>query len=209
VILGVSHLTLGTIDLQQSISQWQALGYTTRFEDLGVANDASKKPLLFRYCPTHDLCTMHRDEGGIPIEAIKHGPEFAPGSGRFKLDAGQLSLLTTDMAQTQEFWTNALRFSAAGSDRLTLRSPVPNWGCEMLLREMQDLPPSYLDSSGGTCLALLSRDIESDTAKAAEYGAADIAGPFSLLVDGKQLRVSIFRSPTGEFCEFVQIEGKK
>jgi hypothetical protein len=90
--------------------------------------------------------------------------------------------------------------------RLAIRAPVPNWSLTLILVEgapLIDTP--LLDAPGFPCLALLSSALDRDGERLQQAGASDSTGEFQVEVNGKPLRVAVYRAPGGELIELIEI----
>ena len=71
MILGFSHVTIGTSDLMLGVNHLARMGYRPNFIETGVPNSKEKAPLLRQYNPTHDIAFLIGD--GVPsVELINH-----------------------------------------------------------------------------------------------------------------------------------------
>jgi|TARA_B100000315_G_scaffold113260_1_gene103852 hypothetical protein len=204
VILGVDHVALTALDLDDANDNMRESGFECVFIEKEIPNHPSKAHLLHDLQLTHDL-GYFRPPSGVPIEVTVYGPTVAPQPSPFRYDTGLIRLSTNDVAKESRFLSDALSFRPNKPDVLHLGSPIANWRCTLQLEGDPLAGVSTLDSPGYPCLALLSNSIFEDLTKVKQAGATDLTDVFRLKVGGRSLWTVLFRSPTGTILELVDV----
>lgn len=62
-----------------------------------------------------------------------------------------------------------------------------------------------LDDAGCACLSLLTTNLAEDSERCASAGAQDMTAIQELVLNGRQMRVRLFRTPGGAPLELLQI----
>ena len=121
-----------------------------------------------------------------------------------------------DLKRSGAFWRNGLGATLLGEGtdpdgnawlRFSFLAPLPKWSLDVILVEVQEVGgPTFLDSKGFPCLALLTTDLAGDYERLKEQGAMEFSGEFPLGINGRALKVALARGPGGEIIELVQVE---
>ncbi|MCC2667806.1 MAG: hypothetical protein K0Q72_277 [Armatimonadetes bacterium] len=173
--------------------------------------------------PPTDAGKIWEDAFGLP--AVRCGT-WADSGALFWFEpetttaAGVRALLVPvrDLDHAIGFWKGALGLrgltegSTAGRRwaRGRFVSPVPAWCLDVVIAEVEELPPTpSLDAPGFPCLALLSTDAHRDEAKLLAAGGTESTGVFEVIIDGKGLQVVVLRGPDGELVELLQVNRGK
>lgn len=121
-----------------------------------------------------------------------------------------------NIGESVSFWTDGLgcgrrpgcRLDGGELIRLSFDAPFPHWSAEILLMEADARPIApLLDSGGFPCLAFLSSDLNADGSRLRACGSFEDTGPFEVTVCGRNLKVGIYRGPSGELVELIEILG--
>jgi len=86
-------------------------------------------------------------------------------------------------------------------------SPAGSWSLDVILAESSEsrsMP--RLDQAGFPCLALLTTSIKRDARRIWNAGAEESTGEFQVEVNGKPLRVAVFRGPDGNLIELIEFQ---
>ena len=206
MILGVDHITINVANASQEVELLKNNGYNCVFYEKGILNHPAKKILLKHLNSSHDLFFLRPKGMGLSVEIVNHGDELAGIATPYVYVGGnRVKLFTADLFKEIIFWQKALCFTEIASNILSFVSPVSNWTCEIVLEKCQRNCCCTLDSKGFTCLAILTNDIITDMQLAEKCGAYSIIGPFDLIINGKKLVLSMFRTPSGAICELVML----
>ena len=73
MILGLSHIAIGTQDVERSSIRLAEYGYQMRFDEPSLENHAAKAALLARHQPLHHIRSLAAP-GVMAIELLDHGP---------------------------------------------------------------------------------------------------------------------------------------
>jgi hypothetical protein len=84
MICGVDHVALACTELESAIEALKASGFSVRFIDHDVPNDAGKASILLDYQPLHSMALCD-PASGISLELTKHGSRIGPQAGGFQL----------------------------------------------------------------------------------------------------------------------------
>ncbi|MBU0729454.1 MAG: hypothetical protein KKE17_07590 [Proteobacteria bacterium] len=207
MIIGFDHIALTTTDLFASRDTLLAKGYKCLFLEHALPNDAQKAKLLSHYREVHDIAYFSPVAGtGIVIEVIDHGSEEVGTCGPFSLEDDLLLLRTDNVNNEKDFWNKVLRFEPGCNETMKLTSPVPGWSVRIKFIKGTNIQNCMLDSPGFTCAAFYTNNICVDIDKVKISGGWDIVDPFDFTVNGKFLKIAMFRTPGGALCEFIQPE---
>jgi len=207
MIIGFDHVAMTTADVDRDIEEFHAHGFELLFLERDLPNHKDKSKLLARYAPLHTIAYLTPPAAGsVAIELIEYGRCEAGASGPFLLGGGSLLLNTRNAALEQDFLREALGLNLEREGVLSLSSPIPRWSVHLEIVADDAAQDCMLDSPGFTCAAFYSNDVEADTHRAQAAGGCDPAGPFSFTVNGKAMKISMFRSPGGALFELLQPE---
>ena len=205
MILGIDHLAYNITDLEQAAADLVGRGFTQVFCETQLLNHPNKKPLLREYHDEHDIAFFTRDTQ-VPIELTRHGASQHNATPPYDYQPDHIILTTPNLQQEKAFWCNQLGFKSTGEDnRISFRSPIPQWSCTLALHEDHAINPCMLDDHGYTCLALLSNHLERDIETAKQGGATDISDIFPHQVNGKKMNITLFRTPGGAMVELIKV----
>lgn len=204
MILGIDHISLSVCETEQTKKELEEKGFVCTFLDFNVPNKAEKKSLLTHYQPTHDIGYFKSGSSHVAIEITNHGL-ITENDSPFYYRDDYIELQTPDVQKETFFWKSVLNFKEDASNNLVFNSFLPTWSCKIKMIEKKFLKYHTLDSKGHACLAFLTNHLENDIQKAKEAGAYDITSPFNLVVNNKNLRVLMFRTPGGAICELIKI----
>lgn len=73
MILGASHLTLASADIDADLRELAEIGYAKRFVERGMPSHPAKAPFLSRPFTSHDIAYA-TTAGGLAIELVRYGP---------------------------------------------------------------------------------------------------------------------------------------
>jgi catechol 2,3-dioxygenase-like lactoylglutathione lyase family enzyme len=134
-------------------------------------------------------------------------------------DSGVRALLipVANAEKAEHFWQRGLgcqRVSEGVSNdgtrwrRIAFRSPTAqNWSLDIILAEKRiEIKAPMLDDSGFPCLAILTTSMKRDMEKLWETGVTESTGEFMVEVNGRTLKVLIFRGPDDELIELIEIQ---
>jgi catechol 2,3-dioxygenase-like lactoylglutathione lyase family enzyme len=208
MILGVDHVALSSDNVDRSLSDLTAKGFTLAFVEKNLPNAPEKKPFLRAYHPAHDLAYC-RGERGVAVEITRHGGALGGAGGFYGLVFSGPALTglrvgCSDAAASRTFWTDGLGFQKSGPLRFS--SPVPAWSLDLFLedaRAARDKP--FLDDAGSSCVALLCNNIAADLARAGRCGGQTPSPVFSSRVNGRELRIALLRGPSDEIIELIDL----
>ncbi len=205
MILGIDHLALSVENTDAVANQLEADGFTCAFMEYGVVNSAEKKMLLDHYQPTHDIGVYKPKKGGVSLEITNHG-KIADNDAPYLCHGDTIELFTSDIQAEKNFFKKVFRFKELDGHTLKYTSPVPSWSATVKITEKLNIKKNMLDSKGHACLAFLTNNLEQDIQAAVTAGAKDITNSFKLFLNGRNLEVAMFRTPTGAICELIQIK---
>jgi len=140
MILGVSHIVLGSTDLTRDRKTLESIGWKTRFEQLGIPTHPGKRPFMSTQSTEQGLVFMQPPQG-TPVELIHYADELPDCSDspmqmvlpepkthaiydrltcqlQFSPTAPTPSLIThfvTDMDVARRFWQEGLGFKPAAA----------------------------------------------------------------------------------------------
>lgn len=126
-----------------------------------------------------------------------------------------------DLPASGKFWEHGLgcklQNRASPMSRIPwaqfrFHSIVPGWCLDVLLMQAinpEDQEQTFLDDKGFPCIALLTNSMEKDIERLRELGAHCITPIFSLAVNQKPLRISIFREPSQQLIELIEIGSRE
>ena len=75
MILGVSHIVLGSTDLTRDRKTLESIGWKTRFEQLGIPTHPGKRPFMSTQSTEQGLVFMQPPKG-TPVELIHYADEL-------------------------------------------------------------------------------------------------------------------------------------
>lgn len=110
-----------------------------------------------------------------------------------------------------EFWTHGMGFTeiSRGHDwqQLEFKAIFATLGLRLLLVETPDALPGtrYIDDSGWTSLAFLTKNVHKSTSHLINIGAKEVGHPFPLTVNGADLTLLFFRGPDNELIELIEV----
>lgn len=174
---------------------------------IAVPPDAAREPLQGSVVDRWQRAL--RDAGVASAQLCWVTDLAAPVWVDFGVPSGlrNLVLPVGDIQRESAFWVEGLgaRHKNATHDCVVLeyRGPVPQWRFELALVKGAGGESWTLDQSGFPCLALLTKAIDKDLARALDAGARDSIA-FSAQVNDKALRVALLRSPHGAIIELVE-----
>ena len=123
-----------------------------------------------------------------------------------------------DIDASLSFWREGMGFAVDETGpppqdgpmvRLAFRSMLDCWSVSLFLVQSGRPPtPSFLDDAGFSCMALISNHIEEDLASALKAGGGDASPVFEADINGRSLRLAVFRGPAGEPVELIQPPSK-
>lgn len=217
MILGVSHVAVRTLHMEQDIESLCSQGWMLEFVDHGVAVHPCERGFLSGEHPDVQSLALLRHPAGLPaIELVAPAiPERERGDARLTLPGVDGEgfggvIRVSDYADTQELFVRQLGFSALGPDgkRLVMRRPLRQWCWDLELEESTDITASScLDRPGWFVLALLTTDLEQSARMLAAH-CASATPPFEIEVNNKRLRIALGVLPSGFGIEMVQIGAK-
>lgn len=219
MILGVDHVAFSCENIESCCSELEKKGFRTEFMQQNLPNHPAKKNFLKNYCPRHAIGYC-RGSSGPAIELISHGslsqeeetPVYQPVLD--KNGVRELVLNAVHYEKTTDFWQKTLNFRKESEEintqnrqaRLKFISPVPRWNLELIVTETRRvLAKAFLDDAGFTCVALLTNALGTDSEKIKRGGAVELSEEFEMQVHGKTLRIALFRGPSQELVELIQI----
>ncbi|MGH9930352.1 MAG: VOC family protein [Pyrinomonadaceae bacterium] len=208
MILGFDHLAWSVSDTDAAARELAGRGYRSTFDERGAANNAAKHGLLDVYRPTHDLALYRADDGRPAIEVTNHGAVSSHTTGPYRIVGTEIALDTLDVQVEETFWCHMLAFRRVEAGHITLKRPVVEWSCTIRLHAVNAPKRATLDSAGHCCLALLTNTLDRDLERATEAGATDATAIFAQPVNGRALRIALFRTPGGAIFELIEVEKK-
>lgn len=122
-----------------------------------------------------------------------------------------------DLAASEAFWTGTLRFTVVSRGdagvrwaRVALTAPVQSWGLDVVLAEIprtDRFPP--LDAPGFPCVAFLSNGVARDLERIRAAGAEGDPVEFTVVVNGRPLKICMIRAPGGQILELIELGGRE
>ncbi|GLX77639.1 hypothetical protein tinsulaeT_09790 [Thalassotalea insulae] len=192
MILGISHI----ISVNSNTPNAEVIFRET------ITNPSNKLLWMNSNSKIHTLTLFNSHP--YQFEDIQYSDNIIPkGVGRFLLVDKKLSLFTNDIKAEVDFWVNQLGFKF--DKTLKLVRPISNWNMELTLEYNEFLPPSYLDSKGLTCIAFLSKDVAGFREKMVRNGN-QVTELFTVNINNKTLTIFIAKTPTGAYCEFIEVQ---
>jgi hypothetical protein len=204
MIIGVDHLALNVLDIEQAKNDLMSKGFKCKFMESRILNPKEKKSLLFEHKPTHDFALFQSANQGVSIEVTCHG-SMTKHVAPYHYHDDYIKLKTSNLSEEKMFWQQGLMFKETEQDFLTLNTMIKAWSCKLKLLEVDTHSDSTLDAMGYTCLAFLTNDLERAIEHVRFCGARDLTPPFNLTVNGQHLKASMFRTPGGAICELIQV----
>ncbi|MBV7298628.1 hypothetical protein [Enterovibrio paralichthyis] len=204
MIIGFSHLIVNSSDVEKDSAHIIEQGYHCSFSEVGLENNASKKQLLTEYSREHDI-HLYRVADGYDIELINHHSQCNVVQDRIFYKDKILNIVMPDgsVAEELQFWEQ-LGFKTTESSAF-LKRPVPSWNVEMCFTEVPDkLVEQKLDISGVTSIAFIVKKIENFVLKL-ENIAPWVSELFKLTVDGNELSIVLFKTPSGIIVELIEV----
>ena len=140
MIMGVSHIVLGSTDLTRDRALLESIGWKTQFEQRGIPTHPGKPPFMHTASATQGLVFMHPPQG-TPVELIHYADELHDTTptplqivlpqpkNQTRLDAFTCALqfdpaapvpslithFVTDMNAARQFWQQGMGFKPSVS----------------------------------------------------------------------------------------------
>lgn len=206
MILGFSHLGYN-VTKEQIINTnlFRDQGYVPRFVASDINNNLQKKKFLYSYSPCHTISLM--EKGNRRIELIAHGDKLAPGCGHFSYGEDSITLGTSDIKDDHKFLTCCLGLDDnLQGNVFEVNRLVPSWSFTLRLLERNDQPPSFLDSSGFTCLALIVKDLKHYQTMAKQLFCDNVSDIFEVEINHSKLEIVLIKSRSGAFFELIEVK---
>ncbi len=132
-------------------------------------------------------------------------------------DIRGVSFLTSDITESSVFWAELLGVEAHWSNfagrrlaKLPFKAAFPRWSLDLYLLETHAAArPKMLDDQGFTNLALIVSDLSHDRDVFVSAGAEVITEVFSIEIGGQSVLAELFRAPSGQIIEVVQVPAKR
>lgn len=169
---------------------------------------------------THELVCGSRLLTKIELAALPSTAVYVDGST--SAAAGErgikgVSFRTADIAASCAFWSELLGVEPERSEavrRRTVTLPFeaafPRWSLDLHFFEIAASDqPQMLDDQGFTNLALIVSDLSYDRDAFIAAGAEVITGVFSIEIGGQSVLAELFRGPSGQIIEVVQISAAR
>jgi hypothetical protein len=230
LIVDISHLGVCAHDIESSLPSLEACGFEPVFKEVALANRPEKRPLLRHYSPLHDIALFKHRASGLHLELIeyetvhdttaKHFPITV--GGRMKVpdaakhliacngrdDEFTAKIAVSDLQAELTFLQKGLGFklveessTAATLEKVSIISKTRfNLVVHQCARRDE---VSYLDDAGSRFLSLLTTNVENDAKTLLRLGGSGATEPFSVEVNGRELRIVLLRSPGGAFIELL------
>ena len=84
MIVGIDHIALSALDMNQALKRLLKWGYTPKFTERDVENHPAKKKFLSSVMPFHDLAYCQPRSLGLAIELTVHGRRFSGEEAPYK-----------------------------------------------------------------------------------------------------------------------------
>jgi hypothetical protein len=212
MILGFDHLALSVIDIQLAKKDLETKNFNCIFFEKNVMNHPEKQLLLNHYQASHDIALFRKSSSSVSncaIEITAHGHISNLSKGVYSYHNNYIQLETDNLEKEKLFWLNAFGFQEKESNFIEFPGFIPHWSCKIKLNQVAQTSPYTLDSTGYTCVALLTNNLKEDRIKVGQFGAKDITNSFEISVNNQNLDIVMFRTPTGAICELIQIKRGK
>ena len=216
MILGVSHLAVGSRDLNRDRQLLESQGWQTEFLDDNVRVHPFERPFLSPEHPGSQSLALLRHPTGLPaLELV--APIFTLPAQRTNLDFNEMAkgvchgtIKVQNPAETVSLFADALGFgrqdkSTPGKAKLSLKRPLSQWSMNLTIQEdspMAELP--MLDSEGWFVLALFSSDISGDARRVQEHNVKAVTQPFITEVNGQRWTIVLCVLNSGFAVELLQ-----
>ena len=218
MILGVSHLAVGSRDLNRDRKLLESQGWRTEFLDDDVRVHPFERPFLSPGHPGSQSLALLRHPTGLPALELVAPVLTSPAQAqRTHLNFNEMAkgvchgtIKVPNPAETVSLFVDALGFgrrvgSAPDAAKLSLRRPLPQWSMDLTIQEdgrASDLP--MLDSEGWFVLALFSSDIPNDASRVQEHNVKAVTRPFMTEVNGQQWTIVLCVLNSGFAVELLQ-----
>jgi hypothetical protein len=216
VILGVSHLAVGSRDLNRDRQRLESQGWRTEFLDDDVCVHPFERPFLSSEHPGSQSLALLRHPAGLPaLELV--APVLTSPAQRTNLDFNEIAkgachgtIKVQNPAETTSLFVDALGFGRrdeSTSDRavLSLRRPLSQWSMNLTIQTdspATELP--MLDSEGWFVLALFSSDVPGDARRVQEHNVKAVTQPFITEVNGQRWTIVLCVLNSGFAVELLQ-----
>ena len=207
MILGFSHLSLSTTNIVESEKNILKQGYQREFLCSQIPNHPAKLQFLNVFEPFHDIA-LYSHKTKPTLELIKHGNSFAPGQGAFEYNDNHV-VMHIPSAKSLSFYVESLNFRKEPEGSiLSIKSPIAAWSLKIVIKECLPVRECSLDSPGCCVLALWCRNLEDRLNLLKRSGVTEYSEPFFVNINGKELKVALFRSPGGGIFELVEFKSR-
>lgn len=208
MIVGLSHLTVNTSNIEGLRKNYIHAGWQESFFERAVLNHPAKSIFLNKYEKFHHLCVMNKD-GYSDIELVQHSREIFSVNNVYKPeDEGIIEVQCSNYEASRAFWIVGMGFEET-KDVLIKSSPLPQWNCKIKLKKSDVQPISLLDNSGPSCLAFYTTNLDGDIAtlldKEKSYSVS-VSDLIQLEVNTKKLRIKMVQAPSLELVELIELE---
>lgn len=216
MIIGTSHITISTNDIDSDIKKYLSSGFNTSFFDSNVENSNIKKPYLTHYKPFHAIALLS-GTSGIDLELVEHHKKHVKVNHRLvniDFDEGciqQIEYNVYNYDASIKFWTEVLGYNEVkekdGCCILKKISPIPSWNSRVKLTyTIQKLKRPILDSNGPTSIAFFTTNITSDLEAGKIKGALECTEASNITVNQKRIKIGFIVGPSNEMIELIEVK---
>jgi hypothetical protein len=218
MVIGTSHISISTSDIDLDIQKYQEMGFHLKFLNKQIDNHPQKKRFLENYTPKHSIAVLS-GKTGIDMELVEHHKiendkinqgininfdQDSVHSIEYKLQEFESSVL---------FWEQQMGFEIIKSEDancyLEKKSVFPQWNCKLKLNKSEYVQQKpKLDAVGVTSLAFLSTSLEKDIANIKQKYSLFCTEIFELIVNNQKLRISIVEGPSYEIIELIELKNE-
>lgn len=206
MIVGFAHLNLSVNDIVSWYDEREIPEGDIRFVALDIDNNSEKSSFLNKYEKKHSISIYRDRKTELNIELVDHGVIHPRSEGNYSLcgEPKKIIVRTSSISEEQPFWASIMGFKETSENQVGLISPIPNWEVNIEFVVKESGCKTYLDSVGHTCMAFYCRNIArfKDKLDALNIATTSI---FSQVVNGQELKIVMFRTPTGALIELIEV----
>lgn len=216
MIIGTSHISVSTFNIQKDIEEFCNSGFTLSFLDQHIENNIEKKPYLKKYSSLHSIAVLS-GKSGIDLELVEHQRENTDTKNQnidVVFEGGSVKQIEYRVQKPEEslhFWQEFMGFSLIQSENtfsvLEKKSMVPKWNCNVkLTRTEVNYSEPMVDHRGATSFAFFTTNL--GKAMDTFQNNYDLFGTkiFQLNINNKALEIAILSGPSKEIIELIQIK---
>lgn len=218
MILAISHLAIGSENIEQDASWLESLGYQKAFTEINLENLSIKKNLLRKYTSHHTIL-LSKKAGSVDLELIQYPSSKKPSGLSWiePLFSGQqeastcnaMAIRARDLEAAISWWTLfgfKLSIKEISQATLTFKSIMQPQQFHLKIQQDNDIHgPIFLDDAIANCLAFITTSVIKEKDLLSQKGVQTT--PIQILmVNNRKLSLFFALGPQYEVIEVIGLE---